>query len=398
MRAGLKQLFAVFLLLGTFALQPAPVAEAATGLPSVKGSGYELMDASTGQVLLAHNADERLAPASLTKIMTALLTVMHGDLSRTVTVSPTAYGVQGSSAYLQPGQKLTIRDLLYGLLLVSGNDAAVELAIAQAGSVPRFVAEMNAEAGNLGATGTKFLNPDGLYEAGHLTTAHDLALFTRAALAYPAFRQIDGAKTFMFPGGPKPYLMYNQNTLLWNYPGTIGGKIGYTIQAKQSIITIASRNGVTLIAVVMHSDFYHMWTDPQNLLNWGFAHFRPVALVQRGDAFGQAGHGAKAVASAGYSWLVGPGQPLLQIQAKLRWPPAWRRGQPVGQVRISLPHSDLAAIPLIASVPSPPPPQAHSRLLVPAVATVVIVGFVGLVWRRRRRRRRVRYRFRPRRR
>ncbi len=393
MRAGLLRTLAIFSLLSFVAAAPAPRADAASGLPSVKGTGYELMDATTGQVLLAHNQNVRLAPASTTKIMTALLTVMHGNLSRTVSVSHQAYGVQGSSAYLVPGQKLTIRDLLYGLLLVSGNDAAVELAIAEAGSVPRFVAEMNAEAKKLGATHTTFLNPDGLYLPGHLTTAHDLALFTRAAYTYPAFRQIDGTKSFVFPGYPKPYTMYNQNLELWRYPGTVGGKIGYTIQAQQSIVTIATRNGVTLIAVVLHSDFYHMWSDPQQLLNWGFSNFRQVALVERGDAFGRtAKGGAKALATAGYSWLIGPGQPLPKVSAQVRWPKAWRKGQPIGQVQVSMAKDDLTTIPLVASSASPPPPKGN-HVLLPAVAAIVVIGFAGVLWRRRMRRRRVRYRF-----
>ncbi|MDA8345733.1 MAG: D-alanyl-D-alanine carboxypeptidase [Thermaerobacter sp.] len=392
MHAGLIRTLAAVLLLCVIAL-PAQGAEAASSLPSVKGIGYELIDATTGQVLLAHNQNVRLAPASTTKIMTALLTVMHGDLQRTVTVSPQAYGVEGSSAYLVPGQKLTIRNLLYGLLLVSGNDAAVELAIAEAGSVPRFVAQMNAEAKKLGATNTTFLNPDGLYLPGHLTTAHDLALFTRAAFTYPAFRQIDAAKSFRFPGDPKPYTMYNQNLELWRYPGAVGGKIGYTVQAKQSIVTVATRGGVTLIAVVLHSDFYHMWTDPQNLLNWGFAHYRQVGVVQRGDVFGHAADGARAVATAGYSWLVGPGQTLPAIQATVHWPAVWRKGQPVGQVLVRLAADDLATIPLVASGPSPAPKKS-SHFLLSTIAAVFAVGFVSVLWRwRSRRRRRVRYRF-----
>ncbi len=398
MRARLRQLASAALLLSLCVLQPGPSVQAASGLPSVKGIGYELMDATTGQVLLSHNANRRLPPASTTKIMTALLTVMRGDLSRTVTVSPQAAGVEGSSAYLKAGQRLTIKDLLYGLLLVSGNDAATELAIAEAGSVPAFVQQMNSEAKALGATHTTFLNPDGLYLSGHLTTAHDLALFTRAALVYPAFRQVDGTKTFRFPGDPKPFTMQNQNILLWNYPGTIGGKIGYTIQAKQSIVTVATRNGVTLIAVVLHSDFYHMWTDPQNLLNWGFSHFRQVALVKPGDAFGHTRANARAEATAGYDWLVGPGQPLPQISAKVRWPAAWRSDQPVGQVKVALGGRDLATIPLAASAASPAPPPPRSHLLGPALAAFGAVGLVGIVWRRRRRRRRVRYRLRIRRR
>lgn len=248
---------------------------------------------------------------------------MQGRLGRTVRVSPKAYGVEGSSAYLQPRQRLTIEDLLYGLLLVSGNDDAVELAIAEDGSVPAFVAEMNREAKALGATKTTFRNPDGLYLPAHLTTAHDLALMTRQALAHPAFRRIDAAKSFPFPGVPKPYTLVNQNILLWNYPGAIGVKIGYTIQAKQSIVAAATRGGVTLIAVALHSDYQHMWQDPQILLNWGFANFHPRALVRSGEIFSRAPlGGVRAVATTGFSWLAGPGQIAPRVKVQCAWPEA----------------------------------------------------------------------------
>lgn len=394
MRAGFVRIFAAILVIAFATAQPAPQAQAASGLPQIQGTGYELIDATTGQVLLAHNPNMQFAPASTTKIMTALLVVMHGDLSRTVRVSPQAYGIEGSSAYLVPGEPLTIKDLLYGLLLVSGNDAAVELAIAEAGSVPRFVAEMNQEAKALGATHTNFLNPDGLYLPGHVTTAHDLALITRAALSYGAFRQVDSAKYFNFPGKPKPYTIYNQNLLLWQYPGAVGGKIGYTIQAKQSIVGIATRGGVTLIAVVLHTDYQHFFTDPENLLNWGFANFHNLNVVQRGTAFGRtARSGARAVATAGYTWLAGPGQPRPKVRSQVHWPLSWRSGQPVGQIEVRGKDGALAAIPLVASAPSPSPPPLPRSPLPLLAGAVALVGTLALAWRRRMRRRRVRYRF-----
>ncbi len=324
--------------------------------------------------------------------MTALLTVMQGHLGRWVRVSRQAYGVEGSSAYLVPDQRLTLRDLLYGLLLVSGNDAAVELAIADRGSVPAFVADMNREAHALGATRTTFLNPDGLYLPGHLTTAHDLALFTREALAYPSFRAIDAARTFNFPGVPKPYTLINQNILLWNYSGAIGVKIGYTIQAKQSIVAAATRQGVTLIAVALHTDYTHMWQDPQVLLNWGFSRFRPLQLIAAGQTFGQAPVGrARAVAAAGFSWLVGPGQDLPPVKVSYDWPRTFRAGEPVGRIVVGPADDPLAVIPLVANAPSPLK-AAAGGMLHWAEAGLALAAVVG-GWRLRRNRRRYRIRF-----
>ena len=232
--------------------------------------------------------------------MTALLTIMHGHLDRVVAVSPQAYGVEGSSVYLVPGQKLTVRDLLYGLLLVSGNDAAVELAIAVAGSVPRFVAMMNVEAKLLGATHTTFLNPDGLYLPGHRTTAHDLALIARAALAYPEFRKIIATRYFDFPGVPKPFMLTNQDALLWNYPGAIGAR---WLHGRGAVLHRRGSHpdGVTLLAVALHTDPSSLWSDPATLLNWGFANFQPRAVVLRGETFGRAHAGVRARATAGFT-------------------------------------------------------------------------------------------------
>ncbi len=374
-------------------LAPASPTAAASGPQGIAASGYELIDFQTGQVLVAHNPDLRLAPASTTKIMTALITVMQGHLGRWVRVSRQAYGVEGSSAYLVPDQRLTLRDLLYGLLLVSGNDAAVELAIADRGSVPAFVAEMNREARALGATHTTFLNPDGLYLPGHLTTAHDLALFTREALAYPSFRAVDATKTFKFPGVPKPYTLVNQNILLWNYPGAIGVKIGYTIQAKQSIVTAATRRGVTLIAVALRTNYTHMWQDPQVLLNWGFDNFHPRQLVTAGEKFGQAPQGhARAVATAGFSWLVGPGQALPAVTVRYDWPQAFRAGEPVGRIVVGPAREPLAVIPLVASAPSPLKAAAGGMLRWAEGGLVLAVVLGG--WRLRRSGRRRRYRIR----
>ncbi len=396
MRRRTLRLFGAVLLM-LIVQAPFAAAAAAAGPSGVAASGYELIDFQTGQVLLAHNPNLRLAPASTTKIMTALLTVMQGHLGRVVRVSRQAYGVEGSSAYLVPNQRLTLRELLYGLLLVSGNDAAVELAIADRGSVPAFVAEMNREARALGATHTTFLNPDGLYLPGHLTTAHDLALFTRAALTYPDFRTIDSSKSYYFPGVPKPYTLVNQNILLWNYPGAIGVKIGYTIQAQQSIVAAATRNGVTLIAVALHTNYTHMWQDPQTLLNWGFAQFHTLHLVSAGEDFAKAPRGdGRAVATGGFSWLLGQGQALPGVRVNYDWPEAWRAGQPVGEVVVGPQAKPLAVIPLVASAASPHKAAAGGML---PWAEGGLAAAAGLgIWQLHRRTRHRRYRLRIRRR
>lgn len=393
-----KLVVCLFALLWLVPGLPGPGQAAAAGRagPVAAATGYELIDAATGQVLAAHNPDLRLAPASTTKIMTALLTLEEErNLSRVVRVSPQAFGVIGSSVYLVPGQRLTIRDLLYGLLLVSGNDAAVELAIADAGSVPAFVAQMNEKARALGATHTTFLNPDGLYQPEHRTTAHDLALIARAALALPEFRRIDRTRSYNFPGYPKRFTIYNQNQLLWRYPGAIGMKIGYTIEADESIVGAATRGGVTLIAVVLHTDYAHLWSDPENLLNWGFANFRPEAVLRSGAAIGRAHAGVRAVLTTGYTWLAGPGQSAPRVRIATFWPRAWKKGQPVGVARVYSGRQEVAAVPLVASRASPAARSGDAWLA--RAAAIIVLGLMTIsAARRRARRRRVRYRFKQR--
>ncbi|MDA8145334.1 MAG: D-alanyl-D-alanine carboxypeptidase [Thermaerobacter sp.] len=337
--------------------------------PSVAAQSVVLMDASDGQVLYAKHPHRQLYPASITKIMTALLALRHGHLDQVVTVSAKAAAVRGSSCYLQAGQQLTMRDLLYGLLLVSGNDCAAAIAQAVGGSTANFVGMMNREAAKLGARGTHFANPDGLPNPQHYTTAYDMALFTRRALADPEFVRVDTTRSFNFPqkSGP-PLTFVNQNRLLWNYPGDIGVKIGYTNQAEETIVGAARRQGMTLIAVALHTTPAGIWSDPEQLLSWGFAHFTPAVAVTRGSRvttspvrFGREKK-VGVLAGATFRYAAPQGGPQV-LTRRVRLEPLRapvRSGQVVGREEFLLNGQPLGEVPLVAGsavavLPAPPP-------------------------------------------
>jgi D-alanyl-D-alanine carboxypeptidase (penicillin-binding protein 5/6) len=374
----------------------APTAEAAV-----------LYDADTGQVLYARQAERRLMPASTTKILTALVVLQHvHDLGRRVRITAAEAYVGGSSAPMQPGERLTVRDLLYGLLLVSGNDAAVALADATAGSVPRFVAMMNREARALGATRTHFVNPDGLPDPRHLTTALDLARIAAAAVRQPELVRILGTQVlpdYPMPSG-KPVPMVNQDRLLWTYPGIVGGKIGYTDQAGNTMVAIARRHGMTLVAVVLHDLPWTYFGDEAQLLDYGFAHFRRTVLVRAGaevatrPVAGVPGRRAQVAAGRTVVWDVPQGGRVataLHLVAPARLPPGRRRGTAVGRLAVYAGGRLAARVPavLARSTPVPPPPPLGRRW--GGALGLAAAAAVAWAWSRRRRARpRRRYRLR----
>lgn len=239
-----------------------------------------VIDADTGEVLFSQNADEQLPMASTTKIMTALVALGEGDLDRTYTVKKAYTQVEGTSMYLQEGETLTIRDTLYGLMLESGNDAAVAIA-GECGGWDAFVQKMNDKAASLGLTNTHFENPNGLPADNHYTTAHELAIITAEALRDPVFRQIVSTKTYTV--GQRTFS--NHNRLLSMYEDAIGVKTGYTKAAGRCLVSAAERNGRTLVAVTLNDP--DDWNDHVALLEQCFAKYEPVTLHEAGDTIVQ---------------------------------------------------------------------------------------------------------------
>jgi D-alanyl-D-alanine carboxypeptidase (penicillin-binding protein 5/6) len=252
---------------------PVPLGE---GELPLAAKGAIVIDALTGETIYERNADEPQFPASTTKIMTALLVIEAGDLDREVEVTLDDSKVGESSLELQPGQRFTRRQMLYGLMLKSANDVAHALGRDNAGSIEAFAAKMNERATELGATSTHFVNPNGLHDPAHYTTPRDLARIARAAMQQPLFRQIVSTRDYDWVVNNESHPLRNHNRLLERFPGCTGVKTGYTYPAQQVLVSAAIRDHREVIAVVMHTDKPGIWDDSMLLLEYGFDHLAPT--------------------------------------------------------------------------------------------------------------------------
>ncbi|TYP59886.1 D-alanyl-D-alanine carboxypeptidase family protein [Thermosediminibacter litoriperuensis] len=250
---------------------------------SLSARAYVLMDPVSGRILAEKNSDMRLPMASTTKIMTAIVALERGDLTSTVTVSRKAASVRGSSFHLEPGETMSLESMLYGLLLPSGNDAAIAIAEHIGGDVKTFVDMMNLKAREIGAENTHFKNPHGLDEPGHFTTARDLALITRYALNIPKFREIVSTKDIIITEGKHPRHIYNTNRLLRVSEEIDGVKTGYTGKAGRCLVATAERNGLRLLSVVLNA--HDHFSNSLKLLNYGFITYRLNRLVTKNKIY-----------------------------------------------------------------------------------------------------------------
>ncbi len=240
---------------------------------SASARSYMLMEAQTGRVLLEGNSDEKLPMASTTKIMTCLLACEKGNMKDVVTAGKNCVGIEGTSIYLKEGETITLEELCYGLMLASGNDAAVAIAEHLAGSSERFCEMMTERAKQLGANDTNFVTPNGLPAQGHYTTARDLAKIASAAMQNELFRGFVSKKSITLEAdedSPARYLK-SKNKILLNYEGGNGVKTGYTKQAGKCLVAGAKRGEMQLIAVVLND--YAMWDDCERLLDYGFENY-----------------------------------------------------------------------------------------------------------------------------
>lgn len=273
----LKRCFAAVLCIAFLAIA-VPVVASAEAL-AVSASSAILYEPTTGMVLYEKNADERRAMASTTKLMTALLAAEWCDPEREITVTAEAVRVEGSSLGLRAGDTLTMRDLITGLLLVSGNDAANVVALTVCDSLPAFAEKMNARAAELGMNDTCFVTPSGLDAEEHLTTARDMAKLASAVLENELLAEICAkAAATVHIGNPKtPRTLTNHNRLLSTYEGTIGLKTGFTKKAGRCLVSAVRRNGVTLIAVTLRAP--NDWNDHMALYDYGFTQVESVELA-----------------------------------------------------------------------------------------------------------------------
>ena len=252
----------------------------ASAEPSVSAKAAAVINGKTGTVIYSKNADTRLAMASTTKIMTALLLCEAGELDKELTVTDKMVRVEGTSMGLTVGITVTRRDLLYGMLLSSGNDAANAAAVSVAGSVPAFIALMNRRAEELGLENTHFETPSGLDGENHYTTAKELALLASAALENNDFKEACSSKSVSLFYGDPPVrrTLTNHNKLLKSYDGLIGVKTGFTKKAGRCLVTAAERDGALVIAVTLNDP--NDWDDHRLLLDYGFSALEKVDITE----------------------------------------------------------------------------------------------------------------------
>lgn len=237
-------------------------------------------EAGSGRVLYEKNADSRRPMASTTKIATAITVIDNvPDLEKTVVIPDCAVGVEGSSIYLSKGETASIRDLLYGLMLQSGNDCAVALAVTTAGSVEKFAALMNETARKCGANDTNFVTPHGLHDDNHYTTARDLAKISAYAMKNATFREIVSSKRHTMPwaGHDCDRVILNKNKILTTFDGGDGIKTGYTKKAGRCLVASATRDGMTIISVVL--DCGPMFEECRNLMEKAFEEYSLVEIT-----------------------------------------------------------------------------------------------------------------------
>lgn len=241
--------------------------------PVVRARAAVVMDAATGELIYAKLPDQRLPPASTTKVMTAVLALESGRLDESTTVSQFAAAVQPSKLHLRAGDRARLRDLMYAVLLKSANDASVTVAEALGGSVRGFASRMNRRAAQVGARNTHFLNPNGLPARGHYSTARDLALIFRHALEVPHFRQMAATRearvTAWRRSRRRTFLVRNTNRLLTSYRMQVIGKTGYTREAKRCFVGAAGPEGREVIIALLGST--DVWGDARHLLDFGLS-------------------------------------------------------------------------------------------------------------------------------
>lgn len=331
---------------------------------STSAASAVLMDVDSGRVLYAQNENAEMLVASTTKIMTALVALENGDLNGAVKVTAEAANTEGSSMYLKAGEKLTLETLLYGLMLCSGNDAAVAVAQGVAGSTDKFVKLMNQKAKELGMTRTSFANPNGLDDERHYSTARDMAVLACAAMNNATFQRIVSTRTVTVGGRT----LTNHNKLLSYVDGCIGLKTGYTKAAGRTLVSCVKRNGQRLVAVTLQDG--NDWADHAALYDFGFDRYPARRFMTIGETVGtlavSGGINTAVSLAAGesFSWPLSQGEELavrFDLPESLKAPVA--AGTSVGQAIFTLDGAEVGRVELLCGSDLLPAIQPPTSLL-----------------------------------
>lgn len=251
---------------------------------NLNGQNYILMEELSGRILKEQNSNKKMPMASTTKIMTAIIALEMGNLEDLVEIKGDEVNIEGSSIYLKDGEKVKLIDLIYGLMLRSGNDAALAIANHISGSEEEFVKLMNKKAKEIGAYNTNFTNPHGLSNENHFSTAYDLAIITRYSFKNKIFEEISKSKNYRSERETNNYYV-NKNKTLWEYEGGDGVKIGYTINSGRCLVSSASRDNMRLIAVTLNN--YDWFNDCYKLFDYGFNNYTLKKVYDKGQLIKQ---------------------------------------------------------------------------------------------------------------
>ncbi len=325
----------------------------AVAAPDVSARACVVIESESGRVLYQKNAANRLPMASTTKIMTALVALEQGNREDIVKISSSAAGTEGSSMYLESGETMTLEELLYGLMLASGNDAAVAIA-EHFGGMDAFVALMNEKAEQIGAKNSHFSNPNGLPDESHYSTAADMAKITAYALKNPDFARIVATKSYRIAGEGKAYprSLTNHNKLLSMYDSCIGVKTGFTKAAGRCLVSAAKRNGMTLICVTLNAP--SDWSDHTNLYNHLFDTYQMQEFLYTETILGEIPVSGSDILTLPFGALESFSYPLCEgetltthftLQESVTAPV--QAGMHCGQLEINLGTTTVKTLPLV---------------------------------------------------
>ncbi|SHE44345.1 D-alanyl-D-alanine carboxypeptidase [Seinonella peptonophila] len=330
--------------------------------PEVSAETAILYDMDTKKILFQKHADQKMKIASITKIMTAILAIERGKLDQPITINGRAVGVEGSSIYLKVGQKIPLRALLYGLMLRSGNDAAVAIAEAIGGSVDGFVYLMNQKAEQLGMSNSHFANPHGLDSENHYSSAYDMAILTTYAMKHPVFQEIVKSKVakFDWPGQDWQQVFRNKNKFLTLYPASDGVKTGFTKKAGRTLVTTAKKGKHHLVCVTLRAS--DDWNDHRNLYEYGFQKLSTQAIPQgekilNTSIFNRNKQQLQIITQQPFAYPIDDQEKRqLRIQPMIAYPlqTVHNSNEVVGHLRVFLHGQYLGAVPLISSWSDPP--------------------------------------------
>lgn len=350
-----KIALSIFLIMFLFNVSVSPLLAAE---PQIEGRAAAVIDSKSGQIIYGFQENVPLPPASITKILTAILAIEKTKPTDMVKIGKNPPLCEPSSIGLKEGETISMENLLYALMIKSANDSAVAIAEKISGSVPDFAKLMNKRAMELGATNTNFVNPNGLPDPNHHSTAHDLAIMAKYLMTDPLIRKIVSTKQKTIPRADDTAVKWlpNHNKMLWQYEGANGVKTGYTSEAKQCLVASAVRGNQEFIAVVLGSQGSNVWTDATSLLDYGFNNFATIKqkdsnILLKTVGVKKGSDDVGLITEKDFYYTLPKGQAgsvteKVEVNSNITAPV--KKGQVLGHIKFFLSSKELGSVNLVA--------------------------------------------------